>query len=197
MAEAPKSPEPKKPRSQTVSAVPSSGRAKSKPKAAAAAAKATMAEPEAKMESKTGMVVLENETMPDAELASLELRQGAIGRLSASEVTVSQGAIGGARAEHVSVSQGAIGGALADTVSVSQGAAGTVIAREARIEQSVVGRLIAQDVRFERPSAVVFMLAQRVSGDIKVLFDWKAALALGGAFGVVAGVLRRISRRNG
>jgi hypothetical protein len=152
---------------------------------------ADLPEPEARQ----GLVVIEGESMPEARVASLEVHQGAIGRVDATDVTISQGALGGARAGTVSVSQGALGGALADNVTVSQGGVGTLIAREAHVEQAVVGRLIAQEVRVERPSAVVFMLAQRVSGDVRVLFDWRAALAFGGALGIVSGLVRRVGRR--
>jgi hypothetical protein len=198
MDETSATPQPKRPRrAETVSKVPSPRPGKRK---AAAAAQATVngaATEAAPVEVKQGFVVLQGESMPAAQVASLEVRQGAIGRVDATDVNVSQGALGGARADRVSVSQGALGGALAGELSVSQSGVGTVVAREARIEQSFVGRLIAQEARFEKPSAVVFMLAQRVSGDIRVLFDWKSALALGGAIGLVSGLVRRIARRNG
>ena len=149
------------------------------------------------LEAAAGFVVLKGESLPEATLASREIHQGGIGRVFARDVTVGRSVIGGARADRVSVSQGALGGALADTVSLYQGAAGAVIAREARVDQSIVGRLIAQDVHVERPSAVLVLIAQRASGDIRVLFDWKSALALGGAIGLVSGLVRRITRRNG
>ncbi len=193
MDDTPATPQPKRPRrARTVGEV-SAGDAAAK---VAGNGASSAAEP-TPIEVKQGFVVLQGESMPDAELASLELRQGAIGRVDATDVTVSQGAVGGARAERVAVSQGALGGALAGEVTITQGGAGTIIARAVRVEQSVVGRMIAQEVRVEKPSAVMFLLAQRVSGDIRVLFDWKSALALGGAIGLVSGVVQRIARRNG
>jgi len=126
---------------------------------------------------------------------AVEVHQGAIGRVDATDVAVTQGAIGAARGDRVSVEMGALGAALAGEVSISQGAAGTVIAQRARVEQSLVRTLIAQEVTFPRPSAVVFLVAQRVSGEVRVLLDWRGALALGTAFGLVAGLLRRGRRR--
>lgn len=189
---------PKRPRrAQTVDAAPATRGTRATKAAADGGADATdwPATDLPDGEAKQGLVVIEGESMPEARVASLEVHQGAIGRVDANDVTVSQGALGGARAGTVSVSQGALGGALADSVTVSQGGVGTVIAREARVEQAVIGRLIAQEVRVERPSAVVFMLAQRVSGDVRVLFDWRAALAFGGALGIVSGLVRRVARR--
>ncbi len=125
------------------------------------------------------------------EADAVEVHQGAIGRVDATDVAVTQGAIGAARADRVSVEMGALGAALGGEISVSQGAAGTVIARHARVEQSLVRTLIAQDVAIHRPSAVIFLLAQRVTGEVKVLLDWRGALAFGAAFGVLAGLLGR------
>jgi len=137
------------------------------------------------------LVVLERQALAEANLDSLDLRQGSIGRVDARSVTVTQGAVGGARADHLSVSQGALGGALAGEVTVSQSAVGSVIARDARIEQSVVRTVVAQNVRVERPSAILVMLAQRVEGDVRALLDWRAAAAFGAAFGFVAALVRR------
>lgn len=128
------------------------------------------------------------------EADAVEVHQSAIGRVDATDVAVTQGAVGAARADRVSVEMGALGAALAGEVSVSQGAVGTVIAQHARVEQAVVRTLIAQDVAIHRPSAVIFLLAQRVSGDVKVLLDWRGALAFGAAFGAIAGLLRRARR---
>ncbi len=125
------------------------------------------------------------------EADAVEVRQSAIGRVDATDVAISQGAIGAARADRVSVEMGALGAALGGEVSVSQGAVGTVIAQHARIEQAVVRTLIAQEVTVHRPSAVLFLLAQRVSGDVRVLLDWRGALALGAALGVLAGIFGR------
>jgi hypothetical protein len=129
------------------------------------------------------------------EADAVEVHQGAVGRVDATQLTVTQGAIGGAKGERIDVQMGAVGAALGGHVAVEQGFAGTVLAQEVRIEQSVVRTLLAQDVTFGRPSAVVFMLAQRVSGEVRVLLDWRGALAFGAAFGMIAGLFGRRRRR--
>lgn len=130
------------------------------------------------------------------EADAVEVHQGAVGRVDATQLTVTQGAIGGAKGERIDVQMGAVGAALGGHVAVEQGFAGTVLAQEARVEQSVVRTLIARDVTFGRPSVVVFMLAQRVSGELRVLLDWRGALAFGAAFGVIAGLFGRGRKRS-
>ena len=137
-----------------------------------------------------GQVTREGLNLPEAALASLDLQRGAIGRLDAQEVSVTQGAIGAARAESIHLEMGALGAAMANQVRVSQAGVGTVLAGEARLEQTAVRTLMARDVVVERPSLVGFLFARRVSGDVRVLFDWRGAVV----FGVVFGLLARLGR---
>jgi hypothetical protein len=86
---------------------------------------------------------------------------------------------------------GALGAAMGREVSITQGGAGSILTQHATVDQSIVRTLVAQQVEFHKPSAVLVLIAQRVSGDVRVLLDWRGALALGAAFGVVAGLLGR------
>jgi hypothetical protein len=129
------------------------------------------------------------------EADAVEVHQGAIGRVDATDVRVVQGAIGAARADRVSVEMGALGAAMGREVSITQGGAGSILAQHATVNQSLVRTLVAQQVEFHKPSAVLVCIAQRVSGDVRVLLDWRGALALGAAFGAVAGLLGRGRRR--
>ncbi|HEX5590617.1 MAG TPA: hypothetical protein VFX65_10045 [Candidatus Limnocylindrales bacterium] len=126
---------------------------------------------------------------------AVEVRQGAVGRIDATEVEVTQGAVGAIRAEHVLVQMGGVGAALGGEVSINQGGAGSVLAQNVRIEQSFVRTLVGQHVEIHRPSAVLVLIAQRVSGDVRPLLDWRGALALGAVFGIAAGILGRGRRR--
>lgn len=130
------------------------------------------------------------------EADAVEVHQGAIGRVDATDVAVTQGAIGAARADRVSVEMGVLGAALGGEVSVSQGAVGTILAREVRVEQAFVRTLVAQEVSIHRPSAVVFLVAQKVSGEVKVLLDWRGALAFGAAFGILSALVGRGRRKS-
>jgi hypothetical protein len=125
----------------------------------------------------------------------VDVRLGAVGRVDATELSVHQGAVGGARADRVTVDQGALGGAIAREVTVSQGVARTLLAQEAHVEQSFVRTLVASEVRTDGPTGIGILIARRVVGDVKVLLDWRGALAFGVAAGVVAGLLGRLRRR--
>jgi hypothetical protein len=73
---------------------------------------------------------------------------------------------------------------------------GSVLARDVRLEQSVVRSVVANHVQIERTTGVLFLLARRVDGDVRAIFDWRGALAFGAALGVVSSVLRgRFGRR--
>jgi len=125
------------------------------------------------------------------EAATIDIRQGAAARVEARDVTVTSGAIGFARADRVSIELGAAGAAIAGEAHLTQSAVNAVIAREVRVEQSLVQTVIAADVRFERPTAVVFLVARKVEGEVRAILDWRGALVFGVAAGFVMSLFRR------
>ena len=133
---------------------------------------------------------LERGGIAEATADTVEIRLGGIGSLDADEVLVQWGGIGAARAQRVGVEFGSVGAAMAGEIHVTQGYAASVLAREATIEQGFVRTLIAQRVHVTRPSAVLVMIAQHVSGEVRPLLDWRGALAFGAAFGLVSGLFR-------
>jgi hypothetical protein len=138
---------------------------------------------------------IEDEDGSWVEAEAVEVHQGGIGRVDATEVSVTQGGIGAARGDRISVQMGGIGAAMAREVTISQGGAGAILAQHASVDQSIVRTVVAQEVEFRRPGAVLVLIAQRVTGDVRVLLDWRGALAFGAAFGVVAGLFGRGRRR--
>jgi hypothetical protein len=140
-------------------------------------------------------VDLVGESVEEVRADEVSVRRGAIGRAWADEVEVSQGAVGMARAREVSVVQGAVGAAVAGEVHVTQGIVSGVIARDAYVGQAFVRGMIAGTVHVERPSGVLFLFARKVEGNVRVLFDWRGALAFGAAFGFVSALVRFRFRR--
>lgn len=124
------------------------------------------------------------------ELVTIE--QGAAGRVEAGEVSVERGAIGLARAGHVEVHMGAVGAALGERVELHQGLTRLAASTgSVRLEQAGAGTVIANEVTFGPRSGTVVLIARRVEGDVRTLFDWRA----GAAFGLVAGLVLSLLRR--
>ena len=62
-------------------------------------------------------------------------------------------------------------------VSVFQGGAGTIRADQVRVEQGGAFAIIGRRIDL-RESGAVILLARRTTGDVRVLFDWRAIAAL-------------------
>src|SRR4051812_5644840 len=146
----------------------------------------TMTRPE---EMETSAALAEDGAGSDAE--RVELRLSAVGMVDAGDVQFAQGALGAARADTVSVDMGAVGAAMADRVEVSRGYARSILARQVQLDRAAARIVVAADVKADR-SAVMFLVARRVTGDVRVLLDWRGAVAFGAVAGLVLGLLRRI-----
>jgi hypothetical protein len=138
----------------------------------------------------TATLRLERGGIAEATAGQVEVRMGGIGALSAEDVFVEWGGVGAARADRLAVEFGSVGAMLAGEARVTQGFVGSIAAREATLEQGIVRTMLAQRVVINRPSAVLVMIAQHVSGDIRPLLDWRGALAAGAAFGLVTALFR-------
>lgn len=127
------------------------------------------------------------------ETDQVELRLTGVGRVEAATVNVDKGALGAVRADSVSVDKGVIGATLAGTVEVSRGYARSILARQVQLDRAAARVVIAADVHASQ-SAVMFLVARRVDGEMRVLFDWRGALAFGAAAGFVIALLSRLRR---
>jgi hypothetical protein len=132
--------------------------------------------------------VVEDGASFDAE--HVDIHQGAVGRIEASSVAVAQGAIGAARAEQITVDRGAVGAALGEHIEVRNSYARSILARQVQLDRSAARVVIAASVRTNQ-TAVMFLVARKVAGDVRVLLDWRGALAFGAAAGFVVALLRR------
>jgi hypothetical protein len=159
--------------------------------ASASTPSASQATPGARAYPETVLRV-ERGGIAEATAGRVDVTMGGIGSLVAEEVFVRCGGVGAARADRLGVEFGSVGAALTGQVKVSQGMAGTVVAREATLEQSLVRTVVAQRVTVNRPTGVLVMIAQHVSGDVRPLLDWRGALVAGAAFGLVTALVRAI-----
>jgi hypothetical protein len=137
----------------------------------------------------------ETESLAATTPTRVEVSRGAVGRMEATTIDVHQGAVGAAQAGSVSIEQGAVGGVLGSDVELRRSVVRGILARSVRVEQSFVRTLVAGEVRVERATGVGFLIARRVVGDVRVLLDWRGALAFGAGAGLVMSLLRRGRRR--
>jgi len=137
-------------------------------------------------------VVAEDGTSLEAD--RVDVRLSAIGRVESTDLSVAQGAVGAARTDHLTVEQGAVGAVMADHAEVSRGYVRSVLARQVQLDRSAARVVIAADVNAQQ-TAVMFLIARRVSGEVKVLFDWRGALAFGAGAGLLFALVSRMRRR--
>jgi hypothetical protein len=104
-------------------------------------------------------------------------------------VTLTEGQTSHVRADRVEANQSAIGQVVAHDVRSEQGAMGLVRARSVVSSEGAAGAIAADHV--ETHGGFTFlMVARRVSGDVTVLLDWRAAFAAVGALLVIGRLLR-------
>ncbi len=141
-----------------------------------------------------GTVHIERGGIGAARAETVDVLQGGIGRLVATNVSVTQGGIGAARAERISVDMGGVGAAMAGRFDLSRGAARSVLAREVHLEQAFAQTVVANQVTMARGSGALVVIGRRIDGEVRTLLDWRGALAMGAALGLILGLVRTGSR---
>jgi hypothetical protein len=121
----------------------------------------------------------------------ISMQRSAVARVNTHELRVEQGAVAAAQADQVTIDRGALGAAMADRVELSRGYARSILARQVQLDRSAARIVIAADVSASQ-SAAMLLVARKVDGNIKVLFDWRGALAFGAVAGVVFALLSRV-----
>ena len=99
------------------------------------------------------------------------------------------GAMSGATNGAIEIEKTAVRQVAGHEIEVEESAVLLLQGDEVEVEQSAVFALAARSVEIEQ-STTVFLLAQRVTGDVKTLFDWKSALALGAGWVIARRLLR-------
>ncbi len=160
-----------------------------RPRASAPVAEPAVTAPEA--EAPAAATTTDLAVVPEGVHALGRLDAGSVGRLE-----FRQGAIGGVRATDVTVRMAAVGGIAARAASVRQGFVRAMLAQDVHVQQSFVRSLVANTVHTGPTSVILVALARRIDGEAKVLLDWRGALAFGAGLGAVLGLLRvRLPRR--
>jgi hypothetical protein len=105
------------------------------------------------------------------------VRRAVVGGIASDRVTVGQGVVGGVMASDVSIGRGVVGGILAERVSVVQGGAARIVGGDVSGDQGGGGLIAGWNLRLGRGSFAGAVLAARVDGEVRALFDWRGVLA--------------------
>lgn len=189
----PRAPRPKAQPNETSSAAKAVGA-----DAKAAPPKAPTERPANVQISQGGAAMVEGDTVGITEggattvnARSVQVHQGGIVNAEADDISVNMGGVVLARADRISVEMGGLGVSFAREAHVTQSFARSIVAQNVHVDQGLVGTALAGRVTFERPAGVLLLLAGRVDGPVRAMFDWRGALAFGAAFGLLVGLLRR------
>jgi hypothetical protein len=131
-----------------------------------------------------------DEQLDDEDFDDEEFVSG--GDVRADNVTITQGSAQNVDAVTVSITQGAAARVSAADVSVSQGAVALARAESLHVDEGGSAFAVIADSASVAEGGNVFMLlARNVTGEVRPILDWRAALAFGAAFAVVLRILRR------
>lgn len=143
-------------------------------------------------EGREDAAIVEGE-VGDVSAESVTIASGAAQSVEAQTVTVEEGGLGDVRADSVQVRQGGIGKAEAASVQVEQGGIGLVKAESVTVSDGGVFGVYAGTAHLEGTN-VALLAAKNVSGEARVLLDWRAAAVFGAALGLVLGLLCMLRR---
>jgi hypothetical protein len=141
--------------------------------------------------AEAGSISVHQGGMSNAYADAIDITQGGIGRARATDIAVSQGGIGLAQGDKVSVDQGLVGAAFGTETRLVQSMSNVAMGTETTVDQSIVGTIVAGHVTVRQPSAIGILIAGRIEGSVRPILDWRGAAALGAAFALVMGLLRR------
>jgi len=114
------------------------------------------------------------------------------GDVRAESVTISGSGANSIEAQSVSISQGGAAQVRATDFSVSQG--GVALARAEHLtvnEDASAFAVLADSAEVHEGANVFLLVARSVSGDVRPVLDWRAAVGLGAGLAIALRLLRR------
>ena len=126
--------------------------------------------------------------------SQLEMRDFSVRSLDAQHVEVEKCAVGRVRGGTVTLEQSGAGAVLAKEVTIRQGGAGLVAGAKLTVEQGGAQWLIGGLVQAKNVFAIT-VIAAKVEGQVKCLFDTRGAFAFGAGLAIVGTALRLLLRR--
>jgi len=138
---------------------------------------------------------IKQSTIRSVEGGHVELQQVAALSIDAERMEVTQGASVILRGNDLSLNQSISGITAGENVSLQFSLSPVSISKEnTEVNRSAVGILAARNVKAENTSAL-FVIANKVEGNITTLINWRSALALGATLGGLLGFLSLLKRR--
>lgn len=138
-----------------------------------------------------------DELVPDGSASDPAQDTVAVGpgpqAVRAESVTISQGSAQSIEASTVSITQGAAANVSADEFSVRQGAVGLARVENLTLEsESTAFAVVAQSASVDEGASVFLLISRSVTGGVRPVLDWRAALGIGAGAALVLSILRRI-----
>ena len=138
---------------------------------------------------------IKQSTIRSVEGGHVELQQVGALSIDAEKMEVTQGASVILKGSDVTLNQSINAITAGESVSIQFSLSPISISKKnTDVNRSAVGILAAQGVKAENTSAL-FVIANKVEGNITTLLDWRSALALGATFGGLLGFLSLLKRR--
>lgn len=131
---------------------------------------------------------------PNGPGQGLDLEGGRVPALVAEDVQVTRSLIGRVRARSVGLRQGATGVALGRDVTVQQGGGWLMAGAKLNVDGGAAQWLVGGLVQARQVFAIA-VVAGRVEGQVKCLFDARGAFAFGAGAALATGMLRLFTRR--
>jgi hypothetical protein len=121
--------------------------------------------------------------------ANLELREFSVRSLEASQVGVERCAVGRVRGGQVTLDQSATGLLLGRDVTLSRSGGAVMAGGKLNVERSGAQWLIGGLIQAKEVFAIT-VIAGRIEGQVKCLFDARGAFAFGAGLALMSGLLR-------
>ena len=138
---------------------------------------------------------IKQSTIRSVEGGHVELQQVGALSIDAEKMEVTQGASVIVKGSDITLNQSISAITAGEAVSIQFSLSPISISKgNTEVNRSAVGILAAQAVKAENTSAL-FVIANKVEGNITTLLDWRSALALGATFGGLLGFLSLLKRR--
>ncbi len=146
---------------------------------------------------------------PSVNANTVTVRQGVVKIINADVLVVRQGSVLKAESKQLEMSQSAVALVRSDTaelttsraaavvaggdVHIDQGSTKVVLARgDVHLDQAASVAVLARSVRSEN-SATVFLLANKIEGDVRTAFGTRESVIFGAVAGVVASIIMLVA----